>query len=358
MNWLHAGLLAGVAVAVTACGHPGVPAAVITASPTTSAHTHPSAHAHPAVPPPLLGVDLYAQDNYPQAVVKADGERMLAYIKNTLHADAVGIVWDYYMHTDSSDAVARTAGTLTPANVAILTRIAQADGLQVEYRPLIFVAGTALEVWEGHVRPAHPAAWFESYYRAERPYLVLAQQFRIREFVAETEMHFLNRSPLWGPFFARVGQLYHGTVSYAAWDGDYIKGHILPPQATGMDMYTPLRLPPSATVTQLLAAMQQKLHRAPPSLLRRTAIDETGIEARLGAYRNPPDLGHLGALDEQVQANWYLAICHLAEADHMRGVFFWKADLADNPAHPTQALSVFEGRKGAQAISECARILH
>ena len=71
-----------------------------------------------------------------------------------------------------------------------------------------------------------------------------------------------------------------------------------------------------------------------------------------------PTLSRPGVLDEQVQANWYLAVCHIVKANHMRGVFFWKADLADYPAHPAQALSVFEGRKGAQAISECARILH
>jgi 4-amino-4-deoxy-L-arabinose transferase-like glycosyltransferase len=39
-------------------------------------------------------------------------------------------------------------------------------------------------------------------------------------------------------------------------------------------------------------------------------------------------------------------------------VYSVKAGLAGNPAHPAKALSVFEGRKGAQAISECARIFH
>jgi hypothetical protein len=41
----------------------------------------------------------------------------------------------------------------------------------------------------------------------------------------------------------------------------------------------------------------------------------------------------------------------------MRGVFFWKVDLTDNPDHPARSLSTFEGRQGAAAISDCANIL-
>ena len=135
------------------------------------------------------------------------------------------------MYADFSSTVERTAQTLTPANVAILTKIAQADGLQVEYRPLIFVTGSAKETWEGRVVPAHPAAWFASYYEAERPYLRGAQQFHIREFVAATEMHFLNGSSLWEPFFAqlRAPVPRHGLV--CDWDGDYLKSHV-PPSRT------------------------------------------------------------------------------------------------------------------------------
>jgi len=43
---------------------------------------------------------------------------------------------------------------------------------------------------------------------------------------------------------------------------------------------------------------------------------------------------------------------------HLRGIFFWKVDLADNPAHPAAAESVFEGREGAAAISNCAKIIN
>ena len=61
---------------------------------------------------------------------------------------------------------------------------------------------------------------------------------------------------------------------------------------------------------------------------------------------------------DQVQANWFTAACATVRRYHMRGVFFFKVDLADNPAHPAKSLSTFEGRGGAGAISECAQTLH
>ncbi|MGA2539543.1 MAG: hypothetical protein ABSF53_26285 [Terracidiphilus sp.] len=102
--------------------------------------------------------------------------------------------------------------------------------------------------------------------------------------------------------------------------------------------------------------MERKFAKVPASVLRRTAIDETGIGARAGAYKHPPAIGRRGRLDEQVQANWFTAVCRTVRQYHMRGVFFWKVDLTDNPAYPATSLSTFEGRKGAQAISECAQI--
>ena len=64
-----------------------------------------------------------------------------------------------------------------------------------------------------------------------------------------------------------------------------------------------------------------------------------------------------GRLNEGVQVNWFTAACKTVQRYHMRGVFFFKVDLTDNPAHPASSLSTFEGREGAAAIGECARIL-
>ena len=63
------------------------------------------------------------------------------------------------------------------------------------------------------------------------------------------------------------------------------------------------------------------------------------------------------SLSEKVQVNWFTAACKTVQRYHMRGVFFFKVDLTDNPVHPATSLSTFEGRRGAAAIAACARIL-
>jgi hypothetical protein len=124
-----------------------------------------------------------------------------------------------------------------------------------------------------------------------------------------------------------------------------------------MDMYWHMHLGAAATSAEVTGAWEALFGKVPGSVLRRTAIDETGIQARAGAYRNPPNLDLPGRPSEQVQANWFTAACTTVHRYHMRGVFFWKVDLTDNPANPATSLSTFEGRSGAVAISECRKIL-
>jgi hypothetical protein len=308
---------------------------------------------------PVLGADLYARDNYPAAEVKADGQRTLSYIKNVLKADAVGIVWNFFATSDGSDSVETTSATLSASNVGILSKIAARDHLLVEYRPIILVPSET-NPWAGQIAPSDPSRWFSSYYRAELPYLRTAQELGVSEFVTATELHLLNSSPLWSSFFGRVSHVYHGVISYAAWDYDYFPpyNHILPLKYLGMDMYWHMgNLPADATSEQVTRAWEVLFGELPASVLQRTAIDETGIQARAGAYANPGDQDLPGRLSEQVQANWFIAACETVHLYHMRGVFFWKVDLTDNPAYPASSLSTFEGREGAATISECARIL-
>ena len=122
----------------------------------------------------------------------------------------------------------------------------------------------------------------------------------------------LNSSPLWSSLFARVSHVYHGLISYSAWDGNYFgaspespvktaRPQLLPAKYVGMDMYWHMKIRPDATQAQVTAAWESLFGKVPPSLLRRTAIDEMGIQARAGAYANPQDLGAAGRLNEKVQ---------------------------------------------------------
>jgi hypothetical protein len=344
------------------CGHPLIPAAMAKSSPppTTQAPVAATIGSINVHAKPLLGVDLYGNGNYPAAEVQTYGERMLTYIKKTLKANAVGIVWNLYASSRTSNTVRVTSKTLSVANVEILTEIAKQDGLTVYYRPLIFVPSARTDTWQGKITPSDPAKWFNSYYQVELPYLKAAQQFGVPEFVAETEMQDMNGDPGWTPFFQRIAKVYHGTVSYASYDTDYFPPHqhLQDLAALGMDMYESFpRLRPYASAATVLAGWEYYFNQVPKSVLERTTIQETGIEARAGAYADPSVLGAPGRLDERVQASWFAAACMTVKKYDLRGVFFFKVDLADNPAHPATSLSTFEGKTGARAIASCAKIL-
>jgi hypothetical protein len=308
---------------------------------------------------PVVGVNLYAVKNYTAAVTKADGERTLSYIKNTLHASAVDLVWNLYSPGYYSNSVVTNRNTtLTAANIAILTKIAQADGLYVEYRPLIFVETTANN-WEGLIEPKNRTQWFDSYYTQNLPYLQMAQKYHINEYVIGTEMKRLSPATQWKSFLAKSARIFRGQISYAQNQYVYFPPHTdLPPTTlTGVDMYEPLKLSPGATLSQVEAAYDKFFAAMPTSILRRSAIQETGIEARAGAYQAPPNLELTGTLDPAIQYNWFMAGCAAVKRFHLRAIFFWKVDLADNPAHPANSLSTWEGRRGAAAISSCESVL-
>ncbi len=343
--------------ALAGCGHPLIPGSALAPQRLAAAESDP---APPVIGAsgPVLGINLYALRNYPNAQVETDGTRMLSYIRDVLDAGAVDMVWNFYAPSFYANTIDATSATLTAANVAILTGIAERDHLLVEYRPLIMIDGD--HPWEGHIEPTDPGLWFSNYYNLELPYLRVAQRYGISEFVAATEMSGLNNTPYWPAFFARIGGIYHGVVSYAAYENDYFPPgtKLLPVAYVGVDMYESLRLPPSASAAQVTAAYESFFSRLPASLLERTAIDETGIQARAGAYQAPSFLNIPGTLDEAVQADWFTAACLTVKKYDMRAVFFWKVDLTDYPiTHPAPSLSTFEGKEGALAISRCGSIL-
>ena len=308
---------------------------------------------------PVLGVDLYASRNYPSSQVKADGERNLVYMRHVLGAQSIGIVWNLYSASDASSQVKRNPHlSLSPAAVATLARQAQALGMSVEFRPLIRVGPR--QGWEGHISPADQRAWFASLLRAELPYLRIAQRLHIQSFVAGTELHKLARSRYWPTLLARSRSVYHGTVTYASYQQEYVSApQILPPTSVyGVDPYPNLNLSVSASVSQIVDAWDRFFHRVPAGVLADTAMQEVGIPAIKGAYRHPERWNMTGTPDQQVQVRWFSAACRVAAQYHMRGVYFYEVNLTDNPAHPLPFSAFFEGKRGARAIHGCLKIFN
>jgi hypothetical protein len=362
-----------VSLAATACSDTAVPAArtgVASATSTASAARGAEAAALHRLPkpgpgafaPPLVGVNLYVDQNYSLAQTEYFGARDLKYIARTLKLKAVSIAWDYNVPSHTSDTVtASPSRTPTVADLAVLTSIARSYGLRVEYRALFAVNSSDSRA--GSIQPKNLNAWLRSLLAAQTPALELAQREHVGEFIAGTEMASIDQSPLWGGFFAKAARLYHGIASYASWGGRAGAGffsprrQLLPLKYYGASAYPPINLPPTASVARLTKAWVAFLRQAPERLLHLTAIDELGIPEVAGAYRDPYQWDGLGhpEPDPAIQANWYKAACRAADLVHVRAIYFWSAVLSSDPASARPSLEGFEGHPATEAaIRTCS----
>lgn len=334
------------------CDHPLIPASALSGNQQkVESHAAP-----PSADLPIVGVDLYVPVAPSLAVAKYDAGRDLNYIKNQLHVGSVGIVWNLFTPSRHSNEIQSTAGTLSPSEVAAIAGEAQKRHLSVQLRPVVEIRQGFK--WEGFISPTSEQLWFDSFYRAELPYLLLAQRLHIGEFVVATELSALNTSSQWAGFLAKVRSVYHGIVSYAALGADYlapVDRLLLPVQLYGVTAYPDARLPDSASVGQLTAFWKKVYGHVPESILARTMIDETGIPAEDGAYAAPWHWQRVAPLNEAVQEHWFTAACNMVAAYHMRGLYFFAMKLTADPQHPPRdSLPAFEGRLGALAIRNCA----
>jgi hypothetical protein len=344
-------LLFMAALFVAGCGHPLIPSSAVSPTPTA---TVPAAHQTA----PILGVDLYSDTGYKPATVRHDGALNLTYIKRALHAQSVGVMWNFYSPSNTSDAISQTNISLTPAEVATLTREAYRLGMSVEYRPVIRVGRHW--TWEGHLVPQSEHAWFASLFSVEAPYLRLAQRLHVKAFVVGTELQNLAGSPDWPTFLAQVRALYHGTVTYASYDAEYATTQpILPPTGQyGVDAYPSVNVPDTGSVAQLTAAWDSYFGQVSPAVLAKTTIEEIGIPALDGAYQHPSVWTVKGHRNPLVQARWFTTACDVAFHYHMEGIYFYEINLTQNPAKAPKFPAFFEQTKGAQAIRACRTIFH
>lgn len=310
--------------------------------------------------PMTVGVDLYFNHAYTNDAAQF-ASRDLAYLRNVLDIRNVQIDWTLESTGNQVEGGPRTP---SPQVISAVTKIARSDGLNVSYRVLFTVPAPPGHT--GQIDPADPSAWFASLYAAEKPYLEAAQSNGVREFIAGTERVSIEGNPLWRRFFTQAASVYHGTLSYATWGGGVGNGGVfggnlsqLPPVTDyGLTAYPKAILPATAPQAQVTAAWEAALRHLPVGIRARTALDEVGIPAAAGAYRQPWGWGaYTGdAADDEVQARWFTAVCTAAAAEHLRGLWFFAMFLDDNPAHPYPGLAKFEHRSASEtAIRTCAQ---
>jgi hypothetical protein len=299
----------------------------------------------PADSPPMFqrGIDIDAY-TYPGQHVAAAAKVDVAYIKG-LHANAVSVSFPFFVSGPKAGGVHATSATPTPAQIAVLVRVARAAGLRVTIRPLLD---------EGSLRqcrctwaPAHPGRWFVSYQDFLLPYAVAAQSAGADVLVVGTELNRFSHSSLWVPLDWAVRSVFHGQL---ACDSNW--GRVnrftgacgLPASGQAVDAYPPM---PGNVGTgwRLFDAL----------LPRGITESEVGIDAVAGAYSQPYRHYWPGAtLAPRVQAQWFTAACHAAMAGHLGGIYFWPVGLGGDPgAGPTAAFQGAWGGPGARAISRC-----
>lgn len=327
--------------------------AVTGTGPRTAAPAH-------AGTPLTVGVDLYVNGSFTGPGATGLAARDLGWIRDVLHVRNVQIDWNLY---SSGSSVYEGPGTASPGVIGAITAIARKRfGMSVTYRVLFSVPVPPGRT--GRILPADRGAWFASLYAAEKPYLALAQAQGVTEFAAGTERTTIEAAPGWKKFYRQAARIYAGPLSYATWGGrpgyagvtDGNLAQFPPVRDYGITAYPYAALPAGASQAAVTAAWTAYLKHTPEPVLRRTALDEVGIPASAGAYRNPWDFtAYNGAADNAVQARWFTAACTAARKFRMRGVWFFPVFLVDNPYDPYPGLAKFEDRPAAEAaIRSCA----
>ncbi|HEV8065161.1 MAG TPA: hypothetical protein VGP46_10030 [Acidimicrobiales bacterium] len=315
----------------------------------------------PPVTHPTLGVDLYSAVAMSKAAVLSHGARIIAAAKQQLGINSIGIVWALSMPNNKSDSIGEGPDSLSLADIVALTKLAEQQGLSVQYRPLIRV-GKA-QNWAGVVLPTDPAAWFQNFFNAELPFLRAAVRYHVHDFVIESELVRMNDNPGWAKYIKRVEKNAPGVnISYAASEGNYFPGHnkvrqLLPTQTYGMDAYMPMpaSIPSSASVAQLESGWDAYFASVPNGILNLTTMEEVGIAGVDGAYQHPSNWNLVGQANPAVQANWFTAACHTVAQFKMRGIYFYNINLGNNPPYWPSSPVVFMGKPAVvAALRGCA----
>jgi hypothetical protein len=323
------------------------------------------------LPAPLLGVDVYSETDYTQKATADYGVPVLGYLKRSLDAQVVGLMWDLCsprMKSDTvtsckSDATTGT-GSMSAADIELLAKIAKRDGMQVAMRPIIRVGPPAVwdnpvKSWEGHIRPANEANWFASLLKAELPYLKVAKAVHAEQFVVGSELAGLGYSVAWTWFLDRAHAACGCQVSYSAQDTEYLENspNLPPIKALGTDLYPTLSISASASQAKVTATWEESMASVAKSRLDRTSLDEVSIRGTVGAYRHPATWNDNGKSDPRVQVRYFTAACATAAHYHMRALFFYFVPLNDDPADPISFPAYFVKNAGSKAIAGCRKIL-
>lgn len=311
---------------------------------------------------PQWGIQLYWEDNPEHSLEYVEKQARLHsdYLVG-LHANSVSVSFPFFTGHRGSTQISRGDKTPTPERLARVLGIFHQAGLRTTVRPLM--DETSLDTkaggWRGNIEPTDRDAWFDSYGTFLTPYLKEAEASRAATFVIGTELNSMEGDPRWDALVGDAEKLFGGEVAYDAnWDA-YVRGPVtMPVNHLGVDAYFPVKVGDDATVETLVDGWNTWLDKKATGKLPKITIAEAGIGAMDGAYHAPGDFYTKRAVNPEVQANWYTAVCQVVRERQMRGVYWWSIYFDDDPnTKPDDAIASrldFAGRPLTEkAITSC-----
>jgi hypothetical protein len=211
-------------------------------------------------------------------------------------------------------------------------------------------------LWRGAISPADHATWFANLQTWVEPYLDLAQQLHVDEFVIGTEFDTMETDRGWAGLMAHARTRYTGRFGYSQDWSSFQRAATVPVDTYGLDPYFPVNLPDSASPAQIEAAWVAWFAALPRSVaLHDLVLDEVGIPAQAGSYPHPNVWSDPNApVNDDVQATWFTAVCQFARDHQLAGLYFWKLDFHQNAAEPTYSdRGSFVGRPAQDTIRRC-----
>lgn len=214
-------------------------------------------------------------------------------------------------------------------------------GLHIFVTPLLQVDGA--KPWAGGIHFAtyqQEQQWFESYWQAIKPYLVMATHSGVEQFTLGTEFEWLQEhapGSLWNGLIAEFRSVFPGTLTYDT-NWDVIQNQ--PPawmqntnlKMIGVSAYLPiLNAPQRVDPKHIFGLWQQTVKRALDNYA--TALGKPIFLSEIG-YRNSADaLYHSwestssAPADPEEQAAAYdAALANSISDQHILGSFFWGWD--------------------------------
>ncbi len=247
----------------------------------------------------------------------------------------------FFQSSLSSTDVIVGPSTPTLAAFADGLHVAHARGYRIFVTPIISVGGT--QSWAGAISFTtyeQEQAWFESYWQAIRPYVLVAAQNGVDQMAIGTEFEWLQRfAPisLWNNLIAQIRSIFPGTLVYDMNWTSMNKPiptwmHNADLETIGISTYIPLADTPDRVDPQALSEMwrvtvKSALDAFAAQFGKPILLSEIGYRNSSNALYHPWESKRSAAADPEEQA----AACNAALVNVMNdpnivGVFFWGWD--------------------------------